>query len=87
MGELKGKFISCISEVKCGVQYRFFGLYFVDEAYDGKGYGLGLTKHAMSRSPCNNHGLNGVLDMVPWFEKIGFKTARTNRRMLLTYRE
>ena len=83
VGELDGRAISCVSSVKYGEKYRFFGSYVVDEAYRGKGYGLALAQHVWSQSRSHYNGLSGVLDKVPWYEKIGFETAWTNRRMLL----
>lgn len=83
VGELNGKAISCISAVEYSDKYGFFGFYVVDKAYRDKGYGLALTKYALSQSRSHNYGLSGVLDKVPWYEKIGFETAWTNRRMLL----
>ena len=74
VGELDGKVISCISVVKYSKDYAFVGLYIVDKAYRGKGYGLTTWNYSFCSVPegCNC-ALGAVEEMTQKYGRYGFK--------------
>ena len=83
LGEVDGVAVSCISAVKLGEMFAFISFYVVRKEFRGKGCGLALFKHAMaSLSPTRNCGIDAVKENVPLFEKWGFKSMWTVRRMV-----
>ena len=84
-GELDGKVISCISVVKYSDAYAYLGQYIVDKAYRGKGYGLETWKFSLSSLPDGcNCGLDAVVEMVPIYERSGFKPAWNTHRITIS---
>ena len=82
-GELDGKVISCISVVKYSDAYAYIGQYIVDKAYRGKGYGLETWKFSVSSLPDGcNCGIDASNEMVPLYERCGFKTEWNVQRMI-----
>ena len=83
LGEVDGEAVSCISAVKFEEMFAFIGLYVVEKAYRGKGYGLALFRHSMATlSSTYNCGLDCTSEMVPIYEKWGFKSTWINRLMV-----
>ena len=80
IGELNGKKISCICAVKYGEEFAFIGLYIVDKAYRGMGYGLKTFQAAMASVKNYNVGLDAVVDMVSIYERSGFHSVWLMRR-------
>ena len=80
VGELNGKKISCICAVKYGEEFAFIGLYMVDKAYRGMGYGLKTYQTAMASVENYNVGLDAVVDKVPIYERNGFHSVWLNQR-------
>ena len=84
VGELDGKVISCISVVKYSKDYAFVGLYIVDKAYRGKGYGLTTWNYSFCSVPegCNC-ALGAVEEMTQKYGRYGFKPEWRVRRTTL----
>ena len=82
VGELDGEAISSMHAIKFSDDYAFIGNYLVDERYRGYGYGLRTWKAAMGSLPegCNVAG-DGIEEMVPLYEKFGFKRAWCTQRL------
>ncbi|MDP3705504.1 MAG: GNAT family N-acetyltransferase [Legionellaceae bacterium] len=80
LGKLGDKVIAVGSGVKYKNEFAFFGLYIVEQAYRGRGYGMDLTKAIFQYMGDINIGLDGVPDMQNKYEKFGFKIAHYNAR-------
>jgi GNAT superfamily N-acetyltransferase len=81
VGEIAGKPIAYISAVSYNNIYGFVGLYIVDAAYRGYGYGYRLWNHAIQRIrhlPC---GLDGVPSQQENYRKSGFVYAFRQMRL------
>ena len=82
-GKLDGQMIATGAAIKYSDDFAFFGLYIVDQPYRGKGYGMALTEARMAYTEGCNRGLDGVLENVDTYAKIGFQFAYTNQRYQL----
>ncbi|MDF1795678.1 MAG: GNAT family N-acetyltransferase [Coxiellaceae bacterium] len=82
-GLLDDKIIAVGALIKYSSEFAFFGLYIVDQPYRGQGYGMALTQACLDYSEGCNRGLDGVLENVDTYAKIGFKFAYTNQRYQL----
>lgn len=82
IGELKGEPIAVASEVCYDQSFGFFGLYIVKPGYRGQGYGLQLTKHCLAYTGDINTGLDGVLENVKIYERLGYRLAHHNYRYM-----
>ncbi len=82
-GEVDNHIVATGSAVIYDDDFAFFGLYIVDEAYRGQGLGLELSKHAHDYCGNRNIGLDGVLEQVEIYERIGYKPFHMNARYLL----
>ncbi len=60
--------------------YAFCGLYIVKPEYRGLGYGLQLTHERLNYVGNRITGLDGVLNKVSKYEKLGYKSAHLNIR-------
>jgi GNAT superfamily N-acetyltransferase len=84
----KGFFLGCLGDTPIAaascVRYdqheAFAGLYIVKKPYRGQGYGLKLTQYLMERFTDMNIGLDGVLENVSLYERVGFKYYFQNHR-------
>lgn len=83
VGKLEGKPIAFGSAVIYDEAFAFCGLYMVDSHYRGQGYGLELTKARLASMGDRNAGLDGVLDMVDKYARLGYKTSHYNTRYKL----
>ena len=80
VGKLDGKIIAMGSAVVYDEQYAFCGFYMVDPAYRGKGYGLALTKERLAYVGARNAGLDGVVNMLDKYARLGYKLSYYNAR-------
>jgi hypothetical protein len=75
VGELAGEPIACLSCVRYGEHFGFLGQYIVRPAHRGRGFGLVIGKVGLAHLSGRNVGLDGVLDKVGSYERIGFRFA------------
>lgn len=78
IGYLDDKPIACISVVKYDHHFGFLGLYIVQKAYRGKGFGLQIWQQGMQYLAEYNVGLDGVVAQQNNYKKSGFKLAHRN---------
>lgn len=83
-GKLNGKIIAVGSAVIYDSHFAFCGFYMVDKACRGQGYGLALTRARLAYVGERNIGIDGVLNMVSKYERIGYQFAHYNARYSLT---
>lgn len=79
-GKLDGKLIAMGAAVVYDDHFAFCGLYIVDANYREHGYGLDLTKARLAYVGSRNAGIDGVMEMVPKYKLLGYKTAYKNAR-------
>lgn len=84
VGELDDQIIAVGSAVIYDDQFAFCGLYIVAPEYRGKGYGLALTKHRLAHCGDRNIGIDGVLENVNIYQRIGYVPYYENRRYQFT---
>jgi hypothetical protein len=75
VGELNGEPIACLSCVRYGTDYGFFGQYIVRPAHRGLRYGLVIGKVGLAHLAGRNVGLDGVMNKVSSYERVGFRFA------------
>ena len=80
MGVLDGRPIARASALVYDDHFAFCGLYIVDSAYRGQGYGLNLTKARLDYIGNRNAGLDGVENMVEKYSRLGYRTAHRSAR-------
>ena len=84
VGKMGDEVISCCSALRYEKDYAFVGLYIVDEAYRGKGYGKAVWDKAIRRIDemgVKYSGLDAVVEQVPRYESEGYEAAHTLIRM------
>nr|WP_255775516.1 GNAT family N-acetyltransferase [Microbulbifer sediminum] len=74
--------VGTISAVRYGEDFGFLGLYIVDPAYRGSGYGEKLAEAAMSYLGGRTMGLDGVVAQQENYRSAGFGLAHRNIRYL-----
>jgi len=79
-GVIDGQTIATGSAPIYDGQFAFIGLYIVEPAYRGKGYGLSLTQAMLSHGGDLNAGLDGVKAMAERYARLGFRTAHRSVR-------
>lgn len=79
-GTLGGEIVATGSAVIYDDHYAFCGLYIVAPEHRGKGYGLALTKTRLAHCGDRNVGIDGVLENVRIYERIGYKPFYENCR-------
>jgi len=78
---MKGvEIIGCVSGIRYDETYGFIGYYIVIPEQRGRGYGMLLFMHAMRYLGTRNIGLDGVLQQVGNYAKVGFKTCHLTAR-------
>ncbi|ODN42763.1 GNAT family N-acetyltransferase [Piscirickettsia litoralis] len=82
-GELDGEIIAVGSAVIYDSHFAFCGLYIVKEEFRGKNYGFPLTKARLDYVGDRLVGLDGVLEKISTYEKIGYKNVYCNARFEL----
>lgn len=80
IGLLDGVPIATGSAVAYGDSYGFCGLYIVKKEFRGQGYGLELTKERLKYLDARLTGLDGVLDKVEKYKRLGYIEAHLNTR-------
>jgi hypothetical protein len=80
LGELAGEPVGCVSCVRYGASFGFLGQYIVRPAHRGRGYGITLGKAGLAHLAGRTVGLEGVLDKVGSYERIGFRFAHYTAR-------
>ncbi|MCJ9429838.1 GNAT family N-acetyltransferase [Kordiimonas marina] len=79
-GVLDGEIVATGSAVCYDDAYAFCGFYIVAPEHRGKGYGLALTKARLAYAGDRNVGIDGVLENVSLYERIGYKPFYQNCR-------
>jgi len=79
-GKLDGKIIAVGANVIYDNHFAFYGLYIVDPAYRGQGFGFALTRALHDYAGTRNVGLDGVVAMQKKYERLGYKFAYNNAR-------
>lgn len=82
-GKLNGQIIAVGSAVIYDEQFAFCGFYIVDKAYRDKGYGLELTQHRLAYIGHRNAGIDGVMNMLDKYSRLGYQFAHNNARYRL----
>jgi GNAT superfamily N-acetyltransferase len=82
-GVINNDVIATGSAVLYDASFAFFGLYIVRPDYRGRGYGLLLTQARHAYCGERNIGLDGVLDKVDVYQRLGFKSYYENARYCL----
>ena len=86
IGKLDGRPIASLSAVKYESSFGFVGLYIVEKAFRGRGFGWAIWQRAMAALDGRNIGLDGVLAQQENYRKSGFKLAHRNIRFAGTAR-
>ena len=79
-GELNGQVIAVGSAVCYDPSFAFCGLYIVHPDYRGQGYGLQLTQERLRYLDPRNAGIDGVVENISIYERIGYRLAYHNVR-------
>lgn len=82
-GKLNGKTIAIGSAVIYDDFFAFCGFYIVDKSYRDQGYGLELTKARLAYIGNRNAGIDGVINMLDKYARIGYQLAHNNARYCL----
>jgi hypothetical protein len=80
LGELSGEPIASISCVRYGDHFGFFGQFIVRPEYQGRGFGLAIGRAGRAHLAGRCVGLDGVLNRVGSYERIGFRFAHHHIR-------
>ncbi len=80
VGVLDDEIISLGSAVCYDEQFAFCGFYIVKPAFRGQGYGLELTKARLNYAGDRNVGIDGVVEMLDKYERLGYRIAHQNAR-------
>ncbi len=80
IGLLDGKPVAVGSAVIYNDGFAFCGLYIVKKEYRGKGYGLKLTQERLKYVGSRVIGIDGVLENVSKYERLGYKSSHKQIR-------
>lgn len=80
VGEIAGFPVSVGSAVVYDDQFAFCGLYIVHPDYRGQGLGMALTRERLRYVGQRNAGIDGVVENIPIYERIGYRLAYHNMR-------
>ncbi|MBE0366976.1 GNAT family N-acetyltransferase [Pseudoalteromonas aurantia] len=80
VAELAGDIVAVGSAVRYDTHFAFCGLYIVAPEHRGKGYGLALTKHRLAYCGKRNIGIDGVLENVEIYQRVGYQPYYQNKR-------
>ncbi|MBQ4847445.1 GNAT family N-acetyltransferase [Pseudoalteromonas sp. MMG005] len=80
VAELAGDIVAVGSAVRYDANFAFCGLYIVAPEHRGKGYGLALTKHRLAYCGERNIGIDGVLENVEIYQRVGYQPYYQNKR-------
>lgn len=82
-GKLDKQIIAVGSAVNYDPHFAFCGFYIVDKNYRDQGYGMQLTQARLAYAGKRNVGIDGVLNMVDNYARIGYQFAHYNARYAL----
>ena len=80
IGEIDGHAVAVGSAVVYDEHFAFCGLYIVHPDYRGQGYGMALTRERLRYVGLRNAGIDGVVENIPIYERIGYRLAYHNIR-------
>ncbi|MBQ4861566.1 GNAT family N-acetyltransferase [Pseudoalteromonas sp. MMG013] len=80
VAELAGDIVAVGSAVRYDAHFAFCGLYIVAPEHRGKEYGLALTKHRLAYCGKRNIGIDGVLENVEIYQRVGYQPYYQNKR-------
>ena len=80
VGELNNEVVAVGSAVVYDEHFAFCGLYIVKPEYRGKGYGIELTRARLEYTNPRNVGIDGVVENIAIYERIGYRLAYHNVR-------
>ena len=84
IGELDGEAVSVGCAIVYDDAFAFCGLYIVAPEHRGNGYGLALTQARLDYCGDRNIGIDGVLENVAIYERIGYRKYYENARYQFT---
>ncbi len=84
IGELNGEAVAVGCAIVYDDAFAFCGLYIVAPEHRGEGYGLALTKARLTYCGDRNIGIDGVLENVTIYERIGYRKYYQNARYQFT---
>lgn len=84
IGELNGEAVAVGCAIVYDEAFAFCGLYIVAPEHRGYGYGLALTKARLAYCGDRNIGIDGVLENVTIYERIGYRKYYQNARYEFT---
>ncbi|ETW95916.1 MAG: acetyltransferase [Candidatus Entotheonella gemina] len=84
IGELNGEAVSVGCAIIYDEAFAFCGLYIVAPEHRGKGYGFALTEARLAYCGDRNIGIDGVLENVSIYERIGYRKFYENARYQFT---
>lgn len=80
VGEYQGEVIAVGSAVIYDSSFAFCGLYIVKPEYRQRGFGLQLTKARLEYVGNRNAGIDGVIENISIYERIGYRLAYYQHR-------
>lgn len=80
VGELNHQIIAAGSAVCYDQNFAFCGLYIVHPDFRGQGYGLQLTQERLRYVGTRNAGIDGVVENISIYQRIGYRLAYHNMR-------
>jgi GNAT superfamily N-acetyltransferase len=84
VGELDGTPVAVGCAIVYDEAFAFCGLYIVAPEHRGKGYGLALTQARLAYCGDRTVGIDGVLENVALYERIGYRKHHENARYQFT---
>ncbi|MEM7395417.1 MAG: GNAT family N-acetyltransferase, partial [Verrucomicrobiota bacterium] len=79
-GEVEGRVVSVGCAVCYDEHFAFCGLYIVDPDFRGRGLGLTLTRKRLAYCGDRNVGIDGVLENVEIYRRVGYEPSYMNHR-------
>lgn len=79
-GEFDGQIVAVGSMVCYDSHFAFSGLYIVKPEFRGRGFGLELTKARLNYAKDRCIGLDGVIENVHLYERLGYQSCFQNHR-------
>ncbi len=80
VGEIDGLAVAVGSAVVYDDDFAFCGLYIVHPDFRGQGYGFALTQERLRYVGERNAGIDGVVENIPIYQRIGYRLAYHNMR-------
>jgi GNAT superfamily N-acetyltransferase len=80
VGEINHEVIAVGSAVVYDENFAFCGLYIVKPEYRGQGYGIELTHARLHYVAQRNAGIDGVVENISIYERLGYRLAYHNVR-------